>query len=225
MFPNIDNKSGLPSVKEALTNSNFDVDSTQCIVDALEICLTCNNSKFNHQHFLQTDGTAQGPHMSCSYADIAMAKYDSLANNFHLKPSVWKRFRDDIFVLWEHGTASLFSFLDYLNSMDKTGKIKFTIEIAGHTSLEFLDLKLKTNEGKIRVDVYAKSTNSFSYTTPNTHYPKSNACNIPSGIALRLKRICDDDETFEKRSSAYQNYLIARDHKPSIVKKQFSEVK
>ena len=74
--------------------------------------------------------------------------------------------------IWEHGTASLFSFLDYLNTMDKTGKIKFTMEIAGDTGLEFLDLKLKISEGKIRVDVYAKSTNSFSYTTPNTCYPK-----------------------------------------------------
>ena len=44
MFPNVDNKSGLLSVKEALTNSKFDADSTQCIFDALEICLTCNNS-------------------------------------------------------------------------------------------------------------------------------------------------------------------------------------
>ena len=32
-------------------------------------------------------------------------------------------------------------------------------------------------------------------------------------------------KTFEKRSSKYQNYLIARDHKLSIVKKQFSQVK
>ena len=101
-----------------------------CIVATLEICLTCNNSKFNHQHFLQTDGTEQVPHMSCSYADIAMAKYDSLANSFHLKPSVWKRFRDDVFVLWEHGTASLSSFLDYLNTLDKTKiKFNFTMEI------------------------------------------------------------------------------------------------
>ena len=173
MFFNIDNKSSLLSLEEALTNSNFDVDRTQCIVDALEICLTCNNSKFNHQHFLQTDGTAQGPHMSCSYADIAMAKYDSLANNLHLKSSVWKRFRDDIFVLWEHGTASLFSFIDYLNTTDKTGKIKFTMEIAGDTGSEFLDLKLKINESKIRVDIYAKSIISFSYTTPNACYPKT----------------------------------------------------
>ena len=225
MFPNIDNKSGLLSVKKALTDSNFDVDSAQCIVNALEIYLTCNNSRFNHQYFLQTDGTAQGPHMSCSYADIAMAEYDSLANNFHLKPSVWKRLRDDIFVLWEHGTASLFSLLDYLNSMDKTGRTKFTMEIAGYTGLQFLDLKLEINEGKIRVDVYAKSINSFSYTTPSTCYPRNNICTIPRCITLRLKRICDDNETFEEKSSDYQNHLISRDHKPSIVKKQFYEVK
>ena len=218
MFPQVDNKSGLLSVNEALTDSNFDVDSTKCIVDALEICLAFNNSKFNHQDFLKTDGTAQGPHMSCSYADIAMTKYDSYANKFHLKPSVWKRFRDDFLVLWEHGTASLSSFLDYLNTMGKTNKIKFTMEIAGDTGLEFLDLKLKISGGKVRADVFAKSTNSFSYTTPNTCYPKNNICNIPRGIAVRIRRICDDDETFEKRSSEYQNYLIARDHKTSIVK-------
>ena len=43
--------------------------------------------------------------------------------------------------------------------------------------------------------------------------------------SLRLRRICDDDETFEKRASEYQHYFIARDHKPSIVEKQFSAVK
>ena len=75
--------------------------------------------------------------------------------------------------------ALLFSFSDYLNTMDKTGKIKFTMEITGDIGLEFLDLKLKISEGKIRVVVYAKSTNSFNYTKPNTCYPKNNICNIP----------------------------------------------
>ena len=225
MFPNIDNKSGLSSVKNILSDNDFDPVSVQCIIDGFEIFLTCNNSKFNNQHFLQTDGTVQSPHMSCSYADIAMAKYDSLANDFHLKPKIWKRFRDDIFTLWEHGLASLPTFLEHLNTMDKTGKIKFAMEVAGENGLEFLDLKLKIVEGKIKVDVYAKPTNSFSYTTPSTCYPKNNICNIPKGIALRLRRICDDDDTFDKRSLGYQNYSIARDHKPSTVKKYFSEVK
>ena len=35
----------------------------------------------------------------------------------------------------------------------------------------------------------------------------------------------DDDVTFDKRSSEYQNYLITREHKPSKVKRQFSEVR
>ena len=97
MFPIIDSRSALESVKNILIANDFDMDSIQCIVEALEIYLTCNNSKFNDQNFLQTDGTAQGPHMFCSYADIAMAKYDILANQFHLKPKIWQRFRDDIF--------------------------------------------------------------------------------------------------------------------------------
>ena len=109
--------------------------------------------------------------------------------------------------------------------MDTTGKTTFTMEIAGENGLEFLDLQLKIAEGKIRVDVYAKPTNSFSYTSPNTCYPKNNICNIPKSIPLRLRRICDDDKTFDKPSIEYQNYLIAREHKPSLVKQQFSEVR
>ena len=50
----------------------------------------------------------------------------------------------------------------YSCSMDKTGKINFTMEIASDKGLEFLDLKLKIVEGKIRVDVFTKPTNSFS---------------------------------------------------------------
>ena len=145
--------------------------------------------------------------MSCSYADIAMTKYDSFADRFYLKLSVWKRFRDDVLVLWKRSSVSFSYFLDYLNTMDKTGKIKITMEIAGNTDLEFLALKLKISEGKIRVDFNAKPTNSFNYTTSNTCYPKSNLCNILRGITLQLRRICDDDKTFEKRSSEYQNYL------------------
>ena len=41
-------------------------------------------------------------------------------------------------------------------------------------------------------------------------------------IALRLRRICNSDE---KQSSEHQNYLIARDYNPTLVKKQFHYVR
>ena len=55
--------------------------------------------------------------------------------------------------------------------------------------LEFLDLRLKMVNGKIRADAYA---------LPSTCYPNRNIKNVPKGIALRLRRICDSDEKYDK---------------------------
>ena len=114
------------------------------MLEALELCLRCNNSIFNNESYIQIDSTAQGPHILCSYADITMADFDKEALKYHLSPTTWKRFRDDIFVLWPHGRESLVLFLDCISTLDPTQKIKFTIEVAETGNyLEFLDLKLK----------------------------------------------------------------------------------
>ena len=146
-----------------------------------------------------TYGTAQGPHMSCSYADLVLEFYDSKALAFDLSPTTWKRFQDDVLVVWTHGPASVSLFLEYLSKIDKTGKIQFTMQAAGDDGLEFLDLKLKMVNGKISVDVFSKPTNSFTYVLPSTCYPNRNIKNVPKAIALRLRRICDSDEKYDER--------------------------
>ena len=67
--------------------------------------------------------------------------------------------------------------------------------------------------------MFTKDTDSLTDILPSTCFPKSNIKNIAEGVALRLRRICDSDEKFEKHSEKYQNYLIARDYKPGKVKK------
>ena len=59
---------------------------------------------------------------------------------------------------------------------------------------------------------------------PTSCYPRKSINNIPRGIALRLRRICDTDEKFNSRSIEHKNYLIARDYKPSIFNKHFAHV-
>ena len=56
----------------------------------------------NNTNYSQTDGTDQGPHMLCLYADSALAPYYSKALAFDLSPTASKRFRDDVFVAWTH---------------------------------------------------------------------------------------------------------------------------
>ena len=80
---------------------------------------------------------------SCSYADLALMTFDNCASTYNCSPTTWKRFRDDVFVVWAHVSGALNFFLDYLNNLDDTGKIKFMMQVADETGLEFLDLKLK----------------------------------------------------------------------------------
>ena len=76
MFPSIDNKKGMKAVENALGNRLNQVPSIPCVMEGLEICLFHNNSKFNKDHLLQTNGTATGAPDSCSYSDLAIELLD-----------------------------------------------------------------------------------------------------------------------------------------------------
>ena len=159
--------------------------------------------------------------MSCFYSDIAIAVYDEKAMDHPFKHLIWKYFRDDVIALWIHSNEDPNHYLDCLNTIDASGKIRFTMESETEIGLGFLDLRLKLKGcNKITVDVYSEPTNSFTYVDPKTCYPSRNINKIPEGIALRLRHICDSDEKYEKRSNEYQNYLIARNYSPSLVVKQ-----
>ena len=60
LFPSIDNKMGIHSVKKVLDKRACKDPPTQCVIEALELC---NNAVFNNTTYIQTDGTTQGPHM------------------------------------------------------------------------------------------------------------------------------------------------------------------
>ena len=90
MFPSIDYESSIKAVKEMLDVRENKNPPTVYILEALRLCLECNNSVLNNKNFLQTNGTAQGPHMSCFYSDIAMAHFDIRGENYDLKPSLEK---------------------------------------------------------------------------------------------------------------------------------------
>ena len=67
------------------------------------------------------------------------------------------------------------------------------MQVQDEDGIEFLDLKLKLENSKITVDVFAKPANSFRYVLPTSCYPRKSLNNIPRRIALRLRRICDTD--------------------------------
>ena len=113
------------------------------------------------------------------------------------------------------GHTKLLSYLlilDYLNNIDETGKIKFTIQAEDDVNgSEFLDLKMKCLKDNLSVYVCSNPTNSLTYVLPSTCYPMKNINKVHQGIALRLRRICDLAAKYESHADEYKNYLLARD--------------
>ena len=79
------------------------------------------------------------------------------------------------------------------------------MQAAGDDGLEFLYLKLKMVNGKISVDVFSKTTNSFTYALSSTCYLNRNIKNVLKGIALRLRRICDNDKSITNDQKSTKN--------------------
>ena len=111
--------------------------------------------------------------MSCPYAQLDLAIYDSKALVFTWSPATWEIFCGDLFVVWTHGSITLNLFL--ITSTIKVTLAKSSVQVTADNGPDFLDLKLIIAEGKININVYSKPTNSFSC-----------ICNIPKGIALIL---------------------------------------
>ena len=61
----------IESVNTMLLNKDDNIPLAECIIEAFDLCLNCNNSIFNNQHYSQVHGNAQAPDMSCSYSGIA----------------------------------------------------------------------------------------------------------------------------------------------------------
>ena len=219
MFPNIDNDLGLSAVTKALNSRSNQIPSTQCIVEAVKICLEHNNSQFENINYLQIHGTAMGPKNACSYADLAMGEIDEkVKSNSDIKPNLWWRFRDDIFDLWTLGQDKLLEFTEFINSIHST--IKFTL-VYSEISLNVLDLTLTLFDGFIETDVYSKPTDNHIYLDPKSAHPGHCIKTIPYSVASRIRRNCSTIDSFKSRSTEYQNYLVNRGYDSSRVKEQF----
>ena len=94
-----------------------------------------------------------GTRMAPNYAIIFMDKIETeLLQKSPLQPTFFKRFIDDIFLIWPHG-EELQKFLEMINNHHKT--IKFTEE---HSTKEiaFLDTLVYKENGKLLTKVYHK---------------------------------------------------------------------
>ena len=225
MFPSIDNERGIRTLQTAYNKRQIKKPSTQCLIEALRLCLYSNNSVFNGTNLLQTNGTATGAPNSCSYSDLALQPIDdAIFDAIRDFPELfyYGRYRDDCFVIWVGSLERLHEFHTFINTLDPY--LKFTIEVGG-IMLNFLDLKIGLFEGRLITSVYSKPTDSHLYLQGESCHQEASIKGIQKGVALRLRRICSSLDEFDAKSKFYKAYLVARGHNPVTVDAAFAHAR
>ena len=141
LYTNIPNHEGMQAVADQLRKDRTKDPITPYLLKLLELVLPSMNFTFNDQNYLQIGGTAMGTALAPNYTYLFMDRFETKAlENWPMKPIIWLRFIDDIFMIWPHGRNELDKFIVYLNQIHE--KIKFTSEVSTH-SVNFLDTAVK----------------------------------------------------------------------------------
>ncbi|KAJ8034969.1 hypothetical protein HOLleu_22024 [Holothuria leucospilota] len=108
-------------------------------------------------------------------------------------------------MIWNHGEDQLHTFLELINSHPT---IKFTYEFSPKV-VNFLDVSVMVDDRRcLRTDLYSKPTDSYQYELPPGHIKRS----IAFSQAIRIKRICSDAATAQKRCHELKEHLNRRGH-------------
>ena len=179
-------------------------------------CVLKNNI-FEH-NFKQIQGTAIGTKMAPAYAILFMSELEEtfLASS-PLKPFVWWRYIDDIFMIWQHGEEKLKHFLKEFNNSHPS--IKFTSNYS-QEKIDFLDVQVIRNGNQLITDHFVKPTDTHQYLHASSCHVYHSKRAIPYSQTLRLNRICSDVVFCDKRCNELEEWLVKRGYSDKMVRQQ-----
>ena len=123
-----------------------------------------------HQVTSVAMGTPIAPTLACFFMHHLESAF---CTQEHLQPLIYKRYIDDIFLIWTHGQDSFKLFFDHFNQFHPN--ITFTCHTS-NTSVDYLDLTIfidPTKPTKLLYKPFHKPTNSFQYVHSLSHHPPS----------------------------------------------------
>ena len=215
MYTNIDHESGLAAVKKAFESHPDPCRPDQQILDLLELSLKNNDFQFNGETFLQTKGTAMGKKFAPSYANIFMAHFETEAmKKCYLKPTVYFRFLDDVFCVWDHGRENFETFLEILNSHHPAVKLTAIVEENANDFLDVTIFKgpLLTEKGIFDTKVYFKPTDTHQLLHKASFHPRHTFRGILKSQIMRFYRICSQKSDFDSACSLVFKALRSRQY-------------
>ena len=234
MYTNMSLDLGKSASKEYLdsrNSSNTDPDSlkvtTKSVLEALELCVKNNYFQFNSKIFKQKDGVGTGIKMAPPFTCLGVGKFEEIAfeSNHELLELIlmWKRFIDDVLMLFKGSEAQCQELVNWLNSL-MPGIIKFKFEYS-KTGIEFLDLSIKIENGRLETNLYVKPTNLQLFLDYFSNHPQHCKEGIIFSQALRIIERCSKPEDINKNLETLKEKLSQRNFPIPLIERKFEQAK
>ena len=161
------------------------------------------------------------------YACMAMGEFENIAfgSNNHLVDLLlfWKRFIDDVLALFKGTEEEFNELVDWLNSIMK-GIVKFKSSYSSE-KVEFLDLIISIENGKLKTNLFVKPSNMQIYLDFKSNHPTHCKVGLIYGQALRIIERCSDPLDADLHLEKLKGKLLARDYPESMIQTQFQKAK
>ncbi|MCP3663993.1 MAG: GIY-YIG nuclease family protein, partial [Gammaproteobacteria bacterium] len=219
LYPNIPTDDGLAKTEIFLKQSGqYRGQRLEFLLGLLKLVLTRNNIVFADKHYLQVHGTAMGTRVAPAYANIYMHQLESeILKNCPVKPYAYKRYLDDVFLIWTGTEASLSEFVDFYNTFQTAGTIKVT-HTCSTDNFVYLDVSgQKLGNGSLHTLVHHKGISRNSYLHFTSDHPRHLRESIPYSQALRCRKICSTEEAFESEVRSLGDKFVDRGYPKSVV--------
>jgi peptide-methionine (R)-S-oxide reductase len=227
LYSNIPTVEGISAMQRALDTRQDKTVTTNTIIELLSPVLKLNIFEFNSELYIQNVGTAMGNKAAPTIANILMAEIDikiencGITNNKNLI-HFYKRYIDDIFIIWTGTKEEFTKFVNDINNLHQT--IKFTSEFNyDKKSTKFLDMTVSIENTKITTDLFRKETDKIQYLFPSSCHPAHTFKSVPYSLALRLVRICGDKSDLKKRFTELEEMQLSRHYNKNIIKESIEK--
>ena len=162
---------------------------------------------FNGKYYKQIDGVAMGSPLGPALANAFMCHYEKIwLDNCPkiFKPVYYRRYVDDIFVLFSSPTH-VEKFRNYMSSQHKN--INFSQEQEVNVSLSFLDILVTRESNQFTTNIYRKPTFSGVFTNFESYIPIHFKRGLVFSLLYRGYNICSDFKKFHNEISELKNIL------------------
>lgn len=231
LYLNIPHQEGISATIKHLYNGSSDADNIpfppSVAEELLSIILKHNYFEFDGIMYHQLRGTAMGTKMAPGYANLFMGEFEkAFLQSREKQPLFWKRYIDDIFMIWDGTLDGLNKLLQDLN--DRHPTIKFT-----HTTSDqeatFLDITVYKGprflkDNRVDVKPHFKATNRFQYLHFNSSHPRHTFTGIVKGELTRILRASSDKETYTSNASKLLTKFRSRGYPTNLLTRIRREV-